>query len=221
MQLSRGTISFLFALLITSFFLDQNICRLVDHLPASEGLNTLRDLSNLGKALNYIVACALLTISFYFLGRSLSEHRWKSHFEVWTRYFGFALFSFCFSGLSVVVIKWLIGRARPISGHEFANVFSPLSFSHLYQSFPSGHTQVAFTFAFLIGLRFRTFLIPAVLYASFVGLSRVLWNAHYFSDVIGGIIIAYFGVWLSEKVFDHFVGDPLPQRQPIKVQISL
>ena len=56
-----------------------------------------------------------------------------------------------------------------------------------YESFPSGHTAVAFSGASFIAYRYdKKYAIPAYLLATFVGYSRVYAKKHFWEDVIVG-----------------------------------
>lgn len=122
----------------------------------------------------------------------------------WSQFFGFAFFTFCITGIIEIILKVIIGRARPDVDTHFANwVFRPFNFDHLFQSFPSGHTQTVFTFAFLVALRSRSLRLPVFLFAALVSFSRILRNVHFLSDVMGGILIAWIGLQLAQRL--HFV----------------
>lgn len=77
-----------------------------------------------------------------------------------------------------------------------------------YNSFPSGHTAMAFTSATLLHLEYggRYPWLSALGYASAsaVGLGRILNNRHWVGDVVTGAALGYacgiFGYWLSDKV---------------------
>lgn len=73
-------------------------------------------------------------------------------------------------------------------------------------SFPSGHTSTAFTFApllaFLIRRRFAIYAFPLV--AFLVGYSRVYLAQHFATDVLAGIIIGIFSSFLSLLIYDWY-----------------
>lgn len=73
-------------------------------------------------------------------------------------------------------------------------------------SFPSGHTSTAFTFAlllaFLVKRKFAPYLFP--LLAFVVGYSRVYLAQHFVTDVLAGCIIGIISSWLALVVYDSF-----------------
>ena len=74
-----------------------------------------------------------------------------------------------------------------------------------YESFPSGHTTVAFSGASFITYRYGVkYAIPTYLLAAFVGYSRVHAKKHYWEDVIVGAGIGiintlYYATPISQK----------------------
>jgi membrane-associated phospholipid phosphatase len=106
------------------------------------------------------------------------------------------------AGLFNPLIVWLTGRDLPNKNRP-AYRFHP--FSNGRVSFPSGHTAEAFAVASVVDDNLRPQLGYAqtpVLYAiaSSVGFSRMLDQAHYFSDVVLGAGIGWaVGSWVSHK----------------------
>jgi membrane-associated phospholipid phosphatase len=72
-----------------------------------------------------------------------------------------------------------------------------------FQSFPSGHATTAFAVAAAL-----TRAAPArrplwLAIAGVVGAARVLLNAHFLSDVLGGAMLGWWGGWLGIHAFDR------------------
>ena len=90
-----------------------------------------------------------------------------------------SLLSFALMWLVVYLIKTFTGVIRP-------DVSDALSF-------PSGHTATAFTAACLLykeyGSRFSWITICAFLPAVLTGITRILNNKHWLSDVAGGMVV--------------------------------
>lgn len=113
------------------------------------------------------------------------------------------------SSLLNKAIKLTVDRARPHLSHAVASAAG--------KSFPSGHTQSAvvgcgvlvLVFAPVVRRRARPWLLAAaVLIVLLIGFSRVALGVHYFSDVIGAILIglawllgmaAAFSAWRREE----------------------
>lgn len=105
------------------------------------------------------------------------------------------------TSLSAFIIKRLVGRVRP--NREQAGRFLGFTLRHdnARESFPSSHSAcaVALTVALVhlypsAALSFWTFaLVTAIL--------RYLMDAHWPSDVIGGIALGYIVPWLVIRAF--------------------
>jgi undecaprenyl-diphosphatase len=100
-------------------------------------------------------------------------------------------------GISILamVLKRLFSRVRP--GREQAGEFLGPSWSHANwkESFPSSHSACAVTLSALLAWMYPpaaiTFWVLAILCA---GLRYIL-DAHWPSDVLGGIALGYAGAW--------------------------
>ncbi|HEY4862843.1 MAG TPA: phosphatase PAP2 family protein [Xanthobacteraceae bacterium] len=69
------------------------------------------------------------------------------------------------------------------------------------ESFPSGHTTIAFASAVVLGTLFPRFRIPFFVLATLVGVSRILLREHYPSDTIGGAIFGIVFACLVVRAF--------------------
>ncbi len=96
-------------------------------------------------------------------------------------------------------LKKLVMRPRP-----FLDVPSlvpaikpPKSFS-----FPSGHTTLAFSVAFIISrILPKRYSIPAFLIAALVAFSRLYLGVHYPSDILGGICAGYVAGLITDFLY--------------------
>jgi membrane-associated phospholipid phosphatase len=110
------------------------------------------------------------------------------------------------SGAMETIIKFLAGRQRPSyydpnsveAEPTFRGPFSKggtdISGKKINNSFPSGHTTVAFAAATVFAMEYKNRpLIPIVAYsaASLVGLSRITENKHWATDVLVGAALGY------------------------------
>ena len=107
------------------------------------------------------------------------------------------------STVATEAIKVIVKRPRPYQ-----------TYSDIYpdqidngNSFPSGHTSIAFSTATSLTLIYKKWYIavPAFAWASGVGYSRMYLGQHYPSDVVAGAVVgaagAYAAHWLNKKLF--------------------
>ena len=117
----------------------------------------------------------------------------------------FLFLAILITGIFTQIIKFIVGRPRPnhvveqgYFGFDFFNL------SSAFNSFPSGHTSTIF----IVALTFSLFT-PKLKYfylccASIVALSRVVVGAHFFTDIIGGVVIAFIGFKITFTIFEKF-----------------
>lgn len=110
------------------------------------------------------------------------------------------------------VVKMSVNRTRPAD--RYPNDVFVTSPTH-GQSFPSGHSSLAFATAATLSIQYHKWYVtvPAYLWASSVGYSRMYLGKHYPSDVLAGAAIgigtAYAGHWLNQKLFKkHTITTP-------------
>ena len=105
------------------------------------------------------------------------------------------------------IIKFSLDTPRPYEIYPFIEKLS----SGGSPSFPSGHTTDAFAFAVAAGLVYSKWyiLLPGLIWATLVGISRMWLGVHYPSDVIAGAILGtacallYFGLNKKYKAQQH------------------
>ncbi len=109
------------------------------------------------------------------------------------------------SGLSILALKMIVGRARPFVVPEH----DPLLFRFWtldwnYQSFPSGHAQVIFAVAFSVAAAFPKIRALAVAVAAIISFSRVVVHNHFLTDILMGALCGYFiSQWLYLRIRHH------------------
>ena len=117
---------------------------------------------------------------------------------------GVAVLASCVLEVIVVngILKNLIARPRPFVTYDevipLANILSE-------HSFPSGHTALVFSMAFVIYKLFpKIFGNVAIVIACLVGFSRVYLGVHYPSDVLAGIVVGYVVSEIIELISRKF-----------------
>ncbi len=136
----------------------------------------------------------------------LNARRFKGHKNlVWHRIFlnvYFVFTSVAYSGLIVMLLKNVIGRARPLYT-PLADTWFSMPFEGRYQfaSFPSGHSTTAGAVAIALSIlfpRLRWFFIPAGI---LVAISRPVLGVHYSTDIVAGFCLGAVFVLVYARFF--------------------
>lgn len=100
--------------------------------------------------------------------------------------------SLTISGVGIIVIRFLAGRVRPYY-KEGEWAFRGFQSSNEFQSFPSGHTSVAFALSTILAERIDSFWSRLGFYgiAALTATARVINNQHFLSDVIWGALLGF------------------------------
>ncbi len=111
----------------------------------------------------------------------------------------FLFLAIALPGLFVTIVKGFIGRLRPSELGPFT--YSPWSWQHKFASLPSGHSAAAFALAVALGVLWPKARVPVWIFAAVIGLSRVVIQAHFVSDVVAAAFVGGFGAILVRNWF--------------------
>ncbi|WP_176084937.1 phosphatase PAP2 family protein [Martelella sp. HB161492] len=107
------------------------------------------------------------------------------------------------SGITVNVIKRVIGRARPSEFTQYGLLhFEPVAFNSHFASFPSGHAATVGAFFAALSFFFPRYRVMFFMAAVWLAISRVIVGAHYPSDIVAGLA---YGAWFSYALAVVFV----------------
>jgi membrane-associated phospholipid phosphatase len=151
-----------------------------------------------GRSTSYLVVFAIVFAGLLLTARFVELADRRTALRRWAAMAAFLWLAVALSGLANDVVKLLVGRARPMVE---ADGLAPFTFSYDYQSFPSGHTAVAFALAFAVWQLWPRWRWPMLAFAVSVGASRIVLRAHYLGDVIGGALVALLVVELLAGLF--------------------
>jgi membrane-associated phospholipid phosphatase len=114
--------------------------------------------------------------------------------------------SYLYSGAITISLKSLVGRWRPGVGHGDLS-FTPLvTTPNAHLSFPSGDVAVVFSLAIVMMSLSKNALWKSawIVLAILTSLSRIYYDAHWFSDVVFSTVNAVVaGMWVVKKGREH------------------
>ena len=157
------------------------------------------DITWLGKSLGWLLLSAALALFW-----AWRAGRAERNGPLWSRERKRAIAAvFLFATVAVAgivtnLIKILIGRARPNPFlHEGIYGFHPWHLDADLRGFPSGHATTVFALAFALTMIQPRWRYPAFAFAIVIAATRVVINAHFLSDIVGGMVVALLtAVWL-------------------------
>lgn len=179
--------------IIGYFFLDLIVAKYCASTFTNNNIrSTLKDVSKLGLATPYLIFAAVCFMFFRFIKKR----------KIWSNRALFVSLSISFSGILVLITKFIFGRYRPrmfleeqLYGFKFFQLKGKLT------SFPSGHasTIVALMLAlYFISPKYRAIYFAIALV---IVISRVLVCHHYLTDVVFGSYLAV----LTTVCLKHFM----------------
>jgi len=166
------------------FYLFQQINQFAGHWPYLDAIAVF-----FAKYLGYILIFSL----FLFLVKN------------WKKYWPMAIWALAGAVLAryviVNIIRWLWERPRPFVENQI-NLLLP---HEATGSFPSGHAAFYFAIATVIYLYNKKIGILFFIGSFLIGIARVFVGLHWPSDILGGVLVGIFFVFLVKKFFEKFL----------------
>lgn len=148
-------------------------------------------MTDAGKSIWYLGPIAVVAPTLFVASR-LTGRKGVSRLLRWfSASLGFVFAAIFAAGLAINIIKFFVGRARPVV--YFQDGFfglNPPGLHYHFQSFPSGHTSTFIALALSLAFFFPKHRIALLVLGSAFALTRVLVTAHFLSDVIAGGLVA-------------------------------
>lgn len=128
------------------------------------------------------------------------------------------------AGISVQVIKPLVGRPRPSQCLD-ANIsefdFQPPTFKRRFHSYPSGHTTTTVAACSVVAIAFPRLLVPCLLLGLAMALARISTVSHFPTDTLHGAVLGFLCAYLCTRWLKKRHRPPLRvtqamRRQPIR-----
>ena len=109
------------------------------------------------------------------------------------------------NGLVTQIFKHIIGRLRPNhTNFEDSVTFNFFTFESEFHSFPSGHSSTIFMVCLILCRLMPKIKYFLYLFAFIIALSRVVVNAHFFTDIIAGMILAFIVFKFLDIFFEKY-----------------
>ena len=162
-----------------------------------------KQITILGDSKWYLFSSFFVIIFCYFIKKTNYYHNYKNIIKACNNFNIFLCLSLITTGLITQLLKHIVGRPRPnYASFDGGLEFNFFNLSSEFHSFPSGHTSTIFVVALV-----ASFLLPKLKYffislAGVIAFSRIVVGAHFFTDVLGGITVAYLGVKLTKLFLD-------------------
>ncbi|KZL21786.1 phosphatidylglycerophosphatase B [Pseudovibrio axinellae] len=174
---------------IAMVFLDHSSPIWARQLPVAYH-NIFEGITDIGKSDWILFPTGLWILAMTFGDWQRLRFRRKMILSSMTLYGAFLFFVVAVSGLLAILLKWNIGRARPILFDEKGPMaFDLFAWQAKFSSLPSGHSTTAGALIVALALlapRYRWLFLVA---GSWVAMSRIIVGAHYPSDVIAGLVV--------------------------------
>jgi lipid A 4'-phosphatase len=153
-------------------------------------------ITEFGISTPYLVISAVMVLGFMLAASRARKATARKRFQFHAWRAGFVFLVVAISGLIADLLKPVFGRGRPrlemAGGPQGFRWWGPRAD---YWSFPSGHSVTLAALAFALCVLYPRGRVAWIGAALLVGLSRIMLDEHYLSDVIAGFYIGLITAW--------------------------
>ena len=156
--------------------------------------NFFVNITTLGDSFWYFFFCILGIVVILILEKT--KLLISTNFKEVKKIFFYIITCLFLTGFFTQLLKHIIGRARPnytIQDSSFN--FHFFTFDSNFHSFPSGHTSTIFILALVCSTIIPRLKYFFLLFALIISFSRIVVGAHFITDIIGGIVVAFLCSW--------------------------
>ena len=190
--------------LVCIAFIDRPVVLAFKRVEDSDWVAFFRIVTTIGESTHWLILAAVAWAACR-IGAAVTV---MLETEAWlrrcARSAAFAFTSLAVVGLSIPILKIIIGRLRPRYLFQIdAYGFEPLTLNLGMIGYPSGHSQTiatAMVVAYCLLPRYDVFYLGLAL---LVGFSRIAVTAHYPADVIMGLFVGVCGTVLIRQWFER------------------
>ncbi|GBF27129.1 hypothetical protein MnTg02_02175 [bacterium MnTg02] len=186
-------------------------------------LKIFKVFTDFGKSGWILVLCAVVVGVLYLMKRDAKGFRFRAGCSHFLGVFSFLFVAVAGSGLVALLLKNIIGRARPKHFDTLGPIeFSPLALTADFAGFPSGHATTIFALAAVLAFLWPRTRVIAYAIAVWVASTRFLIGAHYLTDAVAGSFLGVSFVVMMRSycsarrwVFEERPDGAIRQRVPL------